>query len=343
MRVMRFAAIVMLALLGIVPLASAQDPTAIPLSPEQQNLLSQIDAADLDQSNWQHYKSISFNTLFYSETLVLDADNSVTTQRSTNATITTSYAGNPRNPIYKSDSLLTVENTEQKFFSAGQQLVENYTLLAEVLYAEGRLYVQALRNGGTEALPPMPDSNWVDVTDNLDQFPALQAIQLRRYFPNATLPLAPNPLNDVDLIALTRGTALRDLVADISLVADNEVLEDGPNAGLTVRQIRIQLNPLALLTLAYSDFHNGDALIAAFANEGVEMSVNIWLDAQTSRRVREHYTFVLQGQSDPISFGFAEGEVSGEASLSILYQLESDISYIEVDVPVEIAAPTLAN
>lgn len=342
MRVLRIMCIVLSILwLAAGMHAQAQDPTAIPLSPEQQNLLSQIDAADADQGNWQSYKTISFNTQFYSETLVVSPGNTVTTQRTTNFTITSSYQGNPRNPVYRSDSLLTIENTEQKLFSSGQQLAENYTLLAEVLYAEGRLYVQALRNGGSEALPPMPEPIWLDVTQDLDQFPALQLVTLRRYMPTAALPTVPNPLQDVDFVGLIHDTSLRDLVADITLVADNEVLADGLNAGLAVRQIRIQLNPLVVLTRAYAEFPNGDGLVAAFVNEGVDMALTVWLDAQTSRRVREQFIFVIQGSPDPAAFGLAPGDLGEGGSLAILFQLESDISYTDINVPVEINAPVV--
>ncbi|NDJ85866.1 MAG: hypothetical protein GYB66_08275 [Chloroflexi bacterium] len=322
-------------------LVRAQDPTGVPLSPEQMNLLSQIDAADADQRSWQSYTTLSFNSQFYSETLVVSFGDERVNQETTNSTITTLFDGNPLTGGYSSDVLLTLERREQQYLSAEEQRVENYTLLAELVYRDNRLYVQALRNGGSENLPPMPELGWYDLTDNLDRFPALDPIRLRRYLPEAPLPATPNPILDTDFFVLTRGTNLRSLVADIVLVNDNEVLTEGPNAGTTVRQIRIQLNPLAMLRQAFAGFEGSEELVASFANENVDMSLTVWLDASTSRRVREQFVFVLQGEPDPTLFGYAPGEFTTEGGLRVLYQLERDISYIDINAPVEIPVPDI--
>ncbi len=323
--------LVMLLLLFLPAVVFAQDPTGIPLSPGQENLLAQIDAADVDQGNWQHYKTLSFNRLLYSEVLSLDFSNSITSQHEINSTITTQYQGNPRNPVYNSDSLMTIEHRQITALSSGEQTVENYILTVNARYYNSRLYVLALRDGGTANLPPMPDLAWQDVTEDPATFPALHDAALWRYLPDGSPPANAHRLLDTDWVTLTRGAALREMVADIELVADNEVLIDGPNAGRTVRQIRVQLNPQVVLSQALDN----EALVAALVNEGVDMSLTVWLDAATSRRLREQYIFVMQGQPDPATFGF---DLQPE-TFNVLLQFESEISYFDVDVPIEIPAP----
>lgn len=319
----------------------AQDPTTIPLSPEQLNLLSEIDAADLDQGNWQTYTTVSFNNLFYSESLQLAPDSTLSAQRTTNSTYTTQFQGNPRNPVYSSNTLMTIENRETSLFDIEQQLEDSYILTAEVRYIDGRLYVQALRDSGSENLVEMPAFGWHDVTDNPDQFEALNVANLSQFLPEPPIPLDPHPLFNTDFFALTRGANLRDLVADIELVNPSETITEGPIAGLTVRQIRIQLNPLAMLESAFIGFENQNDLVAAFANEGVDMSLTVWLDATTSRRVREQFVLVVQGQPEPAAFGYPASEIGEEATISIIYQLESDISYTDINAPVDIQPPLL--
>ena len=319
----------------------AQDPTSIPLSPEQLNLLSEIDAADLDQGNWQTYSAVSYNNLFYSESLQLAPDSTLSAQRATDTLYTTQFQGNPLNPIYSSNTLMTIENRETSLFDIEQQLEDSYTLTVEARYIDGHLYVQALRDGGSETLVEMPPFGWHDVTDNPDQFEALQAANLSQFMPDPPSPLNPHPLFNTDFFALTRGSALRDLVADIELVNPSETITEGPLAGLVVRQIRIQLNPLAMLENAFASFENSDGLVAAFANEGVDMSLTVWLDASTSRRVREQFVLVVQGQPDPAVFGYPASEIGEDATLSIIYQLESDISYTDINAPVDIQPPLL--
>lgn len=331
--------------LAILPTSNrgtfAQDPTTIPLSPEQLNLLSEIDAADLDQGNWQTYAEVSFNSLFYSETLQLAPDSTLSAQRTTNTTYTTQFQGNPRNPIYNSSTLMTIENRETSLFDVEQELGDSYVLIVEARYFDGLLYVQALRDGGSENLVEMPPFGWHDVTSDPDQFEALAVANLRQFMPDPPAPLDPHPLFSKDFFALTRGAALRNLVADIELVNPSETVTEGPNAGITVRQIRIQLNPLAMLETAFDDFENRDALVAAFANEGVDMSLTIWLDAATSRRVREQFVLVVQGQPDPDMFGYPAAEIGEAGTLSVIYQLESDISYTDINAPVDIQSPLL--
>lgn len=319
----------------------AQDPTTIPLSPEQLNLLSEIDAADLDQGNWQTYTTISYNNIFYSETLQLAADSSLSAQRTTNSTFTTQFQGNPRNPIYNSSTLMTIENRETSLFDVEQQLGDSYVLIVETRYFDGKLYVQALRDGGAENLEAMPEFGWHDVTANPDEFPALAVVNLRQFMPEPPVSLEPHPLFDVDFFELTRGANLRDLVADIELVNPAESITEGSNAGQTVRQIRIQLNPLAMLENAFVGFEDRDGLVAAFANEGVDMSLTVWLDVATSRRVREQFIIVVQGQPNSELFGYAASEIGEDATLSVIYQFESDISYTDINAPVDIQSPLL--
>lgn len=335
---MKSKLILLILIIWVAVPAYGQEPP--PLSAEQQNLLAQLDAADADMRTWQSHKTVSFGNLLYSEILTVSFGNALTTQRSANSTVTVVYDGNPLSLAHQSDALMTIEYEEQRFLPAGEQVTESYVLTVNARYYDARLKVMALRHGGSPNLSPMPEALvWVDVTDNPDQFPALEVANLERYLPEPPESLAPHPLLDADFVRLVQQAPLRDLIADIELVADGVVLTDGLNAGLTVREIRVQLNPVAVLDLAFAGLPDATTLVNAFANEGVDMSMTVWLDAATSRRVREQFVFLVQGQPLPTAFGYAPGEVAEDGGLGVIFQLESDISYLDVNVPVSITAP----
>lgn len=322
--------------------ALAQDPTTPPLSEEQRALLAQIDAADADQNTWQSYKTVSFSKVFYSESLTISPENTVLFQRDIDTTATSVFQGNPRlGPSYNRDTLMTIGFKEVSAFSANAEpQEENYTLLVEVLYVNQRLFAQALRNDGSEFLPAVPDG-WQEVTANPEQFEALQVVNLSRYLPTAAPRPALNPLIDVDFIELLRAIPLRDLISDIEFV-QAETLEGGtesPNVGRQVNQIRVRLNPRLLLLEAFEGNENQNALVDAFLNENVEMTMTIWLDTATSQRVRERFVFLVQGDPDPRAFGYVEGDLTPESTMAIQLLQEIEIDYSEINVPVQLQVP----
>jgi hypothetical protein len=323
------------------PTNNAATPTTAspPLSTSQLALLSEIDAANLDQSNWQTYRAVSFNTASFVETLTSFADGSILSQRQedTNALITTDVQGDLRNPNHSRSTLMTVERIERSSFSAGTPVVEQYTLLLEARYINNRLYIQAIRTGGSEILPAMPPAGWSDVTDNPNQFPALAAINLAQYLPSPTPTPTTNPLTSVDWVAAIQNTLLRDLIADIRMEQPETFLE-GPFAGQSFNKIIVQLDPAAVMRAAFAGQPNVDALAAAFVNEGVDMSVTIWLDQSNSRRVREQYVFVIQGNPTPESFGYAPGDIGEGTTINVIFSLESDVTYT-ANAPVDIQVP----
>ncbi len=323
------------------PLPQPSPPTsdAAPLSTSQLALLSQIDAANLDQSNWQTYRVVSFNNTSFIETLTNSADGSILSQRQedTNSLITTDVQGDINTPNHLRSALMTVERIERSSFSAGTPTTEQYTLLVEARYVNNRLYVQALRTGGSETLPAMPPAGWTDITDNPDQFPALAAINLRQYLPTATQTSAANPLTATNWVSLVQNTPLRDLIADIRL-EQPETFLDGPFAGQTFNKIIVQLDPAAVIRAAFADRADVEILVAVFVNEGVDMSLTIWLDQTNSRRVREQYVFVIQGNPTPESFGYAPGDIGEGSLINAIFSLESDLTYT-ANAPVTIEVP----
>ncbi|MBI5931732.1 MAG: hypothetical protein HY862_20650 [Chloroflexi bacterium] len=323
----------------VTPIPATPTSAAPPLSTSQLALLSQIDAANLDQSNWQTYRTVSFNNASFVETLTNFADGSILSQRQvdTNGLITTDVQGDIHSPTHSQNSLMTVERIERSSFSAGTPTTEQYTLLVEARYINSRLYVQAIRTGGSETLPAMPPAGWTDITDSPDQFPALEVINLRQYLPTLAQTSGTNPLTSTDWVSVVQNTPLRDLIADIRQ-EQPETFLDGPFAGQTFNKVIVQLDPAAVVRAAFVGRSNVDALVAAFVNEGVDMSLTIWLDQSNSRRVREQYVFVIQGSPTPESFGYAPGDIGEGTSINVIFSLESDITYT-ANAPVNIQVP----
>ncbi|MBZ0317552.1 MAG: hypothetical protein K8L91_14115 [Anaerolineae bacterium] len=321
------------------PMAATPTSDAPPLSTSQLALLSQIDAANLDQSNWQTYRVVSFNNVSFVETLTNPTDGSILSQRQedTNSLITTDVQGDIRTPNHLRSALMTVERIERSSFSAGTPTTEQYTLVVEARYVNNRLYVQALRTGGSESLPAMPPAGWTDITDNPDQFPALVAINMRQYVPSATQTPGLNPLTTTDWVSVVQNTPLRDLIADIRLEQPETFLE-GPFAGQTFNKIIVQLDPAAVMRAAFASRADAEVLIAVFVNEGVDMSLTIWLDQTNSRRVREQYVFVIQGNPTPESFGYAPGDIGEGSLINAIFSVESDLTYT-ANAPVKIEVP----
>lgn len=323
----------------VTPVEPSPTSSAPPLSTSQLALLSQIDAANLDQANWQTYRMVSFNNASFVETLTNFADGSILSHRQedTNSLVTTDVQGNLRNPDHSRNVLMTVERIERSSFSAGAPNTEQYTLLVEARYVNNRLYVQAIRTGGSESLPAMPPVGWTDITDNPDQYPALAAINPSQYLPTAAQSQAANPLTATDWVSVVQNTPLRDLIADIRLEQPETFLE-GPFAGQTFNKIIVQLDPAAVMRAAFAGRSNGDVLIAALVNEGVDMALTIWLDPINSRRVREQYVFVIQGSPTPESFGYTPGDIGEGTTISVVFSLESDITF-SANAPVDIQVP----
>lgn len=324
--------------IGVLPAMAQDDP---PLSDEQRALLAQIDAADLDQRAWQSYKTVTFENIFYAENLAVAPGNTVLFQQNINFNKTTQYQGNPRNPIYNRSDLMLFNFNEVSLFSGSDPTETAYTLLVEVLYLTDRLYVRAFRSDETEFLPPMPEVRWYDVTNDPEQFPALQLVNLTRYVPTATPRPATTPLFDVDFLALIQSAALRDLIADIELVGVETLEGSGQNANRAATHIRVKLNPVEVLKLAFADNPNTDDLIEVFVNESIEMTLSVWLDPTTSQRIRERYVIVLQGAPSPLDFGYTEGDITSESSLTVQLLREIEVDYFDINVPVEIVPPDL--
>lgn len=311
----------------LVTVVNAQDP---PLAPEQQRLLAEIEAAQAARDGWQTYSTITTDTVFYGETLTISFGNAFTNQREITTTSTTQHRGQDMN------ILMTVESMEQNFFSPEAQTLEDYTLLLEARRIDGRLYVQALRSGGSDALAPMPALQWYDITDNPYQFPSLAIAHLERFLPTATSPESSNPLLDVDFVGLIRDSIVADWVADV-VVVDEASINEGMLTGTPARQIRVQLNPLAVLTTIFATAPQHEALLTAFVNEVVDMSWTVWLSPETGELLREVTIILVQGELMPSDF--VVGEAPPDSTLVVIYQLEHHVDYVAVGQPVIIEAP----
>lgn len=311
----------------LVSVANAQDP---PLAPEQQQLLVEVEAAQAARAAWETYSTITTDTVFYGETLTISFGNTFTNQREIITTRTTEHRGQDL------ATLMTVENMEQNFFSPESQTLEDYTLLVEARRVGGRLYVQALRSGGSEALPPMPDLMWVDITDDPRQFSALAAAHLERLSLAASSTAPTNPLLDVDFAGYLRDSIQPEWVADVVAVGE-EPIDEGPLTGTPARQIRVQLNPLAVLSAAFEGLPKQEALLMAFVNEAVDMSWTVWLDLDTGEFLHEELTILVQGELNPTDY--VAGEAPEGSALLIIYQLEHAVDYVAVGQPVNIEVP----
>jgi hypothetical protein len=176
------------------------------------------------------------------------------------------------------------------------------------------------------------------MTDDPERFPALDAANLSRFLPTVTPAPPANPLLETDWLKVIQAVPLRDLIADIRPEPD-ETFSEGPYAGQTFKKIVVQLDPAAALRLAFGDLENAEALVAAFTNEEVEMSLAVWLDPVTSRRVRQQVVVVVQGSPAPTAFGYTAGDVAEGTLLRVIFTLQSDVIYTDVNAPVQIDAP----
>ncbi|MCB9436385.1 MAG: hypothetical protein H6673_05240 [Anaerolineales bacterium] len=311
----------------LVSVANAQDP---PLAPEQQQLLAEIESAESTRTMWETYSTITTDTIFYGETLTISFGNTFTNQREIISTSTTEH----HSPDLA--TLMTIENMEQNFFSPESQTLEDYTLLVEARRVGGRLYMQALRNGGSDALPPMPNLQWIDITDDPRQFSALAVAHLERLVLADSSAMPANPLLDIDFAGYLRDSIQPEWVAGVVVVSE-EPINAGPLTGTPARQIRVQLNPLAILSTAFEGMPNRDALLNAFVNEAVDMSWTVWLDLETGEFLHEQLNILVQGELTPNDY--VAGEAPEGSALLVIYQLEHAVDYVAVGQPVNIEIP----
>jgi len=306
--------------------------------PTTDELLARVDTARADRNSWQSFRVNSYTSFSYTDIFTSESSQ-ISRQQQINTTAEIAFNGNPFvSQDYARNDLMTVEYKQIEQLSAGAQQVEtSYTLLAETILVDGRLFVRALRYADSEGLPTMPEG-WQEVTDDPEQYFALDSIHLSSLLPAAPPRQTVDPLVDYDFVELVQSSDIREIYNDIQFIQQMTIGE-GPNAGRQVDEIRLILNPQQVFLKAFAANDNAFALAEAFVNEQIEMSVTLWLDSTTSQQVRQRFIFVIQGQPNPILFGYSEGDLGETAGVSIIYNFEAEMDYHAINQPVSIVAP----
>ncbi len=320
----------------------AQDDDRV-FTPQQLALISQVEASLAEQATWQSYRVLQIDAQNYRERVIVTEGTVFENHQSITSVINIAYDANPHTSElhYNSDALLTVEVLSNSDFGNGIQLSENYEVVVNARYYDGRLYIQALRNGGSENLAPMPDFTWHDVTENPNQFEALQGINLRRFLPDPPPIMSSNPVFGIDFIGIVNSPLFLELISDIELVSEGDVILNGAGAEVTTRQILITFDPIRVLAAAFSGVIGRERLIAAFANDDAEMTLTLWLDTTTSRRVFEQYVFGIRGTPNPLLVGYGLNDLEPDGSVQLTYSYTSDILFADINIPITILPPDI--
>lgn len=310
-------------------------------TPQQLALLSQVEASTADQANWASYRVLQIDAQTYTERVTVTEGVVFENRQVIESVINTAYDANPYDTErdYNSDSLLTVSVVSNSDFGNGVQVAENYELVINARYYDQALFMQALRNGGSETLADMPDPVWHNITQNPNQFEALQGVNLRQFLPNPPPITSRNPVFGIDLIGLVNSPLFLDLVADIELVSEGEVILNGAGAEVTTRQILITFDPVRVLAAAFADVPGRELLVAAFANDDAEMTLTLWLDTTTSRRIFEQYVFGVRGTPNPLLVGYGLNDLEPDGSVQLTFSHTSDVLFADINIPITVLPP----
>ncbi len=310
-------------------------------TPQQLALLSQVEASEADQANWDAYRVLQIDAQTYTERVTVTEGVVFENRQVITGVINIAYDANPRNPErnYNSDALMTVNVSSNSDFGGGVQIAERYELVINARYYNEKLYMQALRNGGSGDLAAMPDPIWYDITRDPNQFEALQGVNLRQFLPDPPPIRSSNPIFGIDFIGVVNSPLFLDLVADIELVSEGDILLNGAGAEVTTRQILITFDPVRVLASAFSDVAGRELLVAAFANTEAEMTLTLWLDVSTSRRVFEQYAFGVRGMPNPLLVGYGLNDLEPDGNVQLTYGYTSDVLFADINIPITVAAP----
>lgn len=318
----------------------AQDDTR-EFTPQQLALLSQIEASTADQSNWTSYRVLQIDAQTYTEAVTVTEGVRFQNRQVISSVINIAYDANPlsNEDAYNSDSLLTVLISSENDFGSGNVFTEQYELVINARYFNNALYMQALRNGGSGGLAEMPPPIWFDITDNPNQFVALQGVNLRQFMPNPPPITATNPIFGIDFIGLVNSPIFLDLVADVELVSEGDVILNGAGAEVTTRQILVTFDPVRVLAAAFVDVPGRELLVSAFANDDAEMTLSLWLDTTTSRRVFEQYVFGVRGAPNPLLVGYGLDDLEADGGVQLTFSHTSDVLFADINIPIVIQPP----
>lgn len=333
-------ALIMLVLTVAQPPTIAQegDPE---FTPEQLALLSQIEASTADQANWASYRVLQIDAQTYTERVNVTAGVTYENQQVITNVINIAYDANPHNLErgYNSDALMTVNVASNSDFGNGVRIAEAYELVINARYVDNTLFMQALRNGGSDGLAAMPEPIWHDITDEPNQFEALQGINLRQFMPNPPPISSGNPIFGIDFMGLVNSPLFLELVTDIELVSVGDVILNGAGAEVTTRQILITFNPVRVLAATFAGVPGRDLLVAAFANDEAEMTLTLWLDTTTSRRVFEQYVFGVRGTPHPLLVGYGLNDLEPDGSIQLTFSHTSDVLFADINIPITVLPP----